>query len=85
MEVDVGTRPGVTTEETQRIKALEHEVRELRKANEILKLASAFLPRRSSTAISSIEGFCRSEPKPLRGRAHLQGIAGGPIGIPALR
>lgn len=42
MEVDAGTRPGVTTEETQRIKVLEREVRELRKANEILKLASAF-------------------------------------------
>ena len=38
---------------------LEREVRELRKANEILKLASAFSPRRSSTADSSPEVFRR--------------------------
>jgi transposase-like protein len=41
-EVDTGLREGVTTEERVRIKALEREVKELRKANEILKLASAF-------------------------------------------
>jgi transposase-like protein len=35
-------RPGPTTAEEERIKALEREVRELRKANEILRLASAF-------------------------------------------
>ena len=41
-EVDAGTRAGVTTDEAQRIKDLEREVKELRRANEILKLASAF-------------------------------------------
>ncbi|PND36234.1 IS3 family transposase [Paucibacter aquatile] len=41
-EVDAGQRDGVSTAEAQRIKELEREVRELRKANEILKLASAF-------------------------------------------
>jgi transposase len=41
-DVDAGLRAGVTTSETQRVKELEREVRELRKANEILKLASAF-------------------------------------------
>ena len=41
-EVDTGLRDGVTTDERERIKALEREVKELRKANEILKLASAF-------------------------------------------
>ena len=41
-EVDSGARPGVTTAEAQRVKELEREVRELRRANEILKLASAF-------------------------------------------
>jgi transposase len=41
-EVDAGHRDGVSTPERERIKALEREVRELRKANEILKLASAF-------------------------------------------
>jgi transposase-like protein len=41
-EVDSGSRPGVSTGEAQRIKDLEREVKELRRANEILKLASAF-------------------------------------------
>ena len=41
-EVDDGRRPGVTSEERARIKELEREVRELRRANEILKAASAF-------------------------------------------
>ncbi|MEK8090923.1 IS3 family transposase [Thermithiobacillus plumbiphilus] len=42
VEVDSGTRAGTTTAEAQRIKELEREVKELRRANEILKLASAF-------------------------------------------
>jgi transposase len=41
-EVDTGVRGGVTTAETQRVKELEREVKELRRANELLKLASAF-------------------------------------------
>lgn len=41
-EIDAGQAPGVTTAEAQRIKELETEVRELRRANEILKTASAF-------------------------------------------
>jgi transposase-like protein len=41
-EVDAGVREGVTTSEAQRLKDLEREVKELRRANEILKLASAF-------------------------------------------
>ena len=41
-EIDAGTRSGVTTAEAQRVKELEREVKELRRANEILKLASAF-------------------------------------------
>ena len=41
-ERDSGARPGPTTAEQQRIKELEREVRELRKTNEILKLASAY-------------------------------------------
>jgi transposase len=40
--VDAGQRDGVSTADAQRIKDLERENRELRKANEILKLASAF-------------------------------------------
>jgi transposase len=41
-DIDDGAAPGVTTVEAQRIKALEQEVRELRRANAILKSASAF-------------------------------------------
>jgi transposase-like protein len=41
-EVDTGMRDGVTRDERERLKALERENKELRKANEILKLASAF-------------------------------------------
>ncbi len=41
-EVDTGVRDGVTTAEAQRLEELEREVKELRRANEILKLASAF-------------------------------------------
>ena len=41
-EVDGGQREGLSTSERERIKALEREVKELRRANEILKTASAF-------------------------------------------
>jgi transposase len=39
---DQGQRPGATTDERERIRALEREVRELRQANEILRKASAY-------------------------------------------
>jgi transposase-like protein len=41
-ERDAGTRPGLTTDERERLKALERENRELRQANEILRKASAY-------------------------------------------
>ena len=41
-EIDAGQRPGLSSEERQRLKALERENRELRRANEILRTASAF-------------------------------------------
>ena len=41
-EVDGGQRPGVTTEEPAEVRRLRAEVKELRRANEILKAASAF-------------------------------------------
>jgi transposase len=44
-EIDGGTRPGIATEEKKRIAELEREVRELRRANEILKAASAYFAR----------------------------------------
>jgi transposase len=51
-EVDEGLRPGLTTDERERLKSLERENRELRRANEILRSAAAFfgaeLDRRST-------------------------------------
>lgn len=41
-EIDTGMRDGVPTAERERIKVLERENKELRQANEILRLASAF-------------------------------------------
>ena len=41
-DIDDGVKPGTTTAEAERIKTLEQENRELRRANEILKRASAF-------------------------------------------
>ena len=41
-EREAGQRPGLTTDEQQRLKVLERENRELRRANEILRKASAY-------------------------------------------
>ena len=40
-ETDDGLRPGLTSDERERLRTLEREVRELRRANEILKSAAA--------------------------------------------
>jgi transposase-like protein len=58
-EVDAGHREGVSTAVTQRIKDLERENRELRRANEILKLASALT---STAALAeTINGLYKAE------------------------
>jgi transposase len=44
-EVDNGIQAGITTDDQKRIAELEREVRELRRANEILKAASAYFAR----------------------------------------
>jgi len=44
-ERDAGKRPGLTTEERERVKQLERENFELRRANEILRLASAYFAK----------------------------------------
>jgi transposase len=41
-ETDAGVRPGTTSSDAERIAALEREVRELRRANQILKSAASF-------------------------------------------
>ena len=56
-ETDAGERPGLTTDERARMKQLEKENKELKRANEILKAASAFFgaetshPSKSQAAI----------------------------------
>ena len=44
-EIDNGQRPGTTSDDKKRIAELERENRELRRANEILKAASAYFAR----------------------------------------
>ena len=44
-ERDAGQRPGLTTDERKRLADLKREVKELKRANEILKAASAFFAR----------------------------------------
>ena len=45
IEIDTGRRDGVTSDDEDRLKALARENRELKRANEILKTASAFFAR----------------------------------------
>src|SRR5262249_32861356 len=82
-ERDQGTRPGLTTEERQRLKQLERENVERRRANEILKKAARFSPRRSSTAERNDGAIHRHAPRGLWGRADLRGAADRPV--PVLR
>ena len=72
-QVDGGLRPGTTTDQAQRIKELEKEVRELRRANAILKSASACLSRRSVSARPVDLPVHRLPQGGVRGLADLQG------------
>ena len=72
-QVDGGLRPGTTTDEAQRIKELEKEVRELRRANAILKSASACLSRRTVSARPADLPVHRDQEGGVRGMADLQG------------
>src|SRR3989442_13594582 len=64
-EIDGGQRPGTTSGDKQRITELEREVREMRRANEHLKAASAYLvreldpmqPRLSASLLRTRFGF----------------------------
>jgi transposase len=55
-EIDSGQRPGTTSDDKKRIAELERENRELRRANEILKAASAYFARELEMAIWSRSG-----------------------------
>src|SRR5271155_285365 len=68
-ERDQGRRAGSTTEERERIKALERENRELRQVNEILRKASAYfaqaeLDRRFKMGSSRSARYCRLPRRP---------------------
>lgn len=56
VEVDTGHRGGVTTEQAEKMKALEREVRDLKQANEILRKASAYF----APALIAASGDCRA-------------------------
>jgi transposase len=77
-ETDDGLRPGLTSDEHQRLKTLEREVRELRRANEILKSAAASSGR-SSTADPADDRLHRPSQGPGRGRADLPAAADRPV------
>ncbi|WUW68047.1 transposase (plasmid) [Streptomyces sp. NBC_01455] len=51
-EIDAGTRPGTTTEESAQLKALKKEIAELKRANEILKAAASFFASMPSLQMS---------------------------------
>ena len=86
VEIDEGLKPRVSTDERERLKELERENRELRRANEILKSASAFFaaeldgPRRPSTALDD-DRLYRRTPITIRGRADLQSAAVRPVDV----
>lgn len=82
-EAEQGLRPDLpTSEEREEIKRLRQENYELRRANEILKSASVFLPR-SSTRTDRSEPLRRRASRPLRGRADL--YHPGHVGVCLLR
>ncbi|WP_407640225.1 IS3 family transposase [Agrococcus casei] len=56
-QIDSGERPGVTTTDAKRIKDLEGEVRELKRANEILLAASKFLRAGARPATAVVVEF----------------------------
>jgi transposase len=58
-EIDGGQRPGVTTEERRRIAELEREVRELRRANEILKAGGCRTNLDHPTSVLGLAGQSR--------------------------
>ena len=75
-ERDQGLREGLTSSDRERLKALERENRELKRANEILRKASAFFAQAElSTADPGNDCLYRRAARGLRSRADLQAIA----------
>lgn len=57
-QVDKGDREGLTTSERERLEALEREVKELRRAHDILRTASAFLAQADLDRRRACQKFC---------------------------
>jgi transposase len=75
-ERDQGVRGGTTNSERERLRELERENREPKRSNEILRKASAYFARRSSTADPS-DGVVYQRPQgKVRGRADLLALVG---------
>ena len=73
-QIDGGLRPGTTTDEAARIREPALEIRELRRANEILRKASTYLrPGRSVSARPADLPVHRDQEGGVRGLADLQG------------
>ena len=72
-ETDTGARPGLTTDERAKMKDLEREVKELRRANEPPSKQRRLSSRGSSTRHRRGSGVHRRTPGTVRGRADLQG------------
>lgn len=81
-EVDSGQREGVTTSERERIKELERENRELRRANDILRTASAFRAGGARPQTEVVNTYIDRHRR-FTGRADLQGVAGCLVGLSA--
>jgi transposase-like protein len=79
-QIDDRQRPGLTSQERDRLNQLERENRELRRANEVLKAASAFFARELDRGCRGREIHQHASPL-LGGRADLLGIAGRPIDV----
>ena len=77
-QVDGDLRPGTTTDQAQRIKELEKELRELRRANAIPKSTSACLSRRSVSARPVDLPVHRGQEGGVWGLADLQGASLAP-------
>ena len=56
VEIDTGQRGGISTEQAEKMKALEREVRELKQANEILRKVPAYF----APALIAASGDCRA-------------------------
>jgi transposase-like protein len=72
-------RPGTTTDERERLKALERENAKLRRANEILRKASVLRTRHASTAARSDDRVYRHASRRISGRIELRAAGGAAL------